>query len=154
MLNKLSVVNWHAIKSPLTVLRHVWCWVEFHPHHYLRGDIYNKCFSSSKWVMLGLSRCMGSMKAISNLCYSSSTPSIHMKLKCANSYKSTKHNGGLVIYPICVPFYISDCIHYKVWYEITYPFPNINGASLGIDAYFHPTLYWPCDYSGLLGLRD
>ena len=25
------------IKSPLTVLRHVWCWVEFHPHHCLRG---------------------------------------------------------------------------------------------------------------------
>ena len=37
-LNKLNVVNWHAIKSSLTVLRHVWCWVEFHPHHCLRGD--------------------------------------------------------------------------------------------------------------------
>ena len=37
-LNKLNVVNWHAIKSSLTVLRHVWRWVEFHPHHCLRGD--------------------------------------------------------------------------------------------------------------------
>ena len=40
MLNKLNVVNWHAINSPLTVLRHVWCWVEFHSHHCLRGGTW------------------------------------------------------------------------------------------------------------------
>ena len=26
------------LTSPLTVLRHVWCWVKFHPHHCLRGE--------------------------------------------------------------------------------------------------------------------
>ena len=28
-------------------------------------------------------------------------------------------------------------IHYKVWYEITYPFLNFNGATIEV-----PTLYW------------
>ena len=42
VLNKLNVVNRHAIKSPLTVLRHVWCWLEFHPHHCLRGEVWDQ----------------------------------------------------------------------------------------------------------------
>ena len=31
---------------------------------------------------------------------------------------------GLTLIPAC----ISNCIHYKVWGEITYPFPNLNGC--------------------------
>ena len=33
-----------------------------------------------------------------------------------------------------------------MWYEITYPFPN----SDGMEKYFHPTLYWTCDYLSML----
>ena len=53
----------------------------------------------------------------------------------------------------------SNCIHYKVWDEITYPFLNFNGAavgmscSLGMDKLFHPTLYRACDYLSKLGLK-
>ena len=38
----------------------------------------------------------------------------------------------------------SNYIHYKVWDEITYPFPNVNSAT---------TLYWTCDYLSMLGLK-
>ena len=29
---------------------------------------------------------------------------------------------------------------------MTYPFPNFNGSSLGMEKSFHPTVYWICDY--------
>ena len=50
---------------------------------------------------------------------------------------------------------ISSYIHYKVRMEITFPFPNFSGTtaevwSLGIDKWFHPTLYWLCDYLSTL----
>ena len=32
-----------------------------------------------------------------------------------------------------IPAWISNYIHYNVWDEITYPFLNFNGASLGMD---------------------
>ena len=34
-----------------------------------------------------------------------------------------------------------------MWHEIIYPFSNFNCATvdvLGMDKYFHPTLYWAC----------
>ena len=31
-----------------------------------------------------------------------------------------------------IPAWISDYIHYKVWYEITYPFLNVNGATVEV----------------------
>ena len=37
----------------------------------------------------------------------------------------------------------------KVWDEITCPFPNFNW-SLGMDKWFHPTLYNGCNYSSML----
>ena len=76
----------------------------------------------------------------------------------------------------CNPSWISNYIHYKAWYVITYPFPNFNDASVwGMDnlmayrktevtpvryqwgysspALSHTTLYWACDYSSILGLK-
>ena len=38
---------------------------------------------------------------------------------------------------------MSNCIRFKVWDQITYPFQNFNGAA---DRYSHPTLYLACDY--------
>ena len=61
-----------------------------------------------------------------------------------------------------IPAWINNHIHYKVWDEITYPFLNFDGAnylsipklrSLGMDKYFHPTLYNGCDYLPVLGLK-
>ena len=43
-----------------------------------------------------------------------------------------------------------------MWDEITYPLPNFSGAavwSLGMDKYFHPTLYWVWDYLSMLGIE-
>ena len=37
--------------------------------------------------------------------------------------------------------WISNYIHFKVWLEITYPFPHCHG----MDKLFHLTLYWACD---------
>ena len=37
--------------------------------------------------------------------------------------------------------------HYKMWDEITYPFPKIQWWS-GMDK---PTLYWVCNYLSILG---
>ena len=36
--------------------------------------------------------------------------------------------------------------------EITYPFLNLIGASLGMDKQFHPALYNECNYLSMLGL--
>ena len=42
----------------------------------------------------------------------------------------------LYLAPFCqqgltfIPAWISKCIHYKVWYGITFPFRNINGAAI------------------------
>ena len=55
-----------------------------------------------------------------------------------------------------IPAWISNCIHYKVWDEITYSFPNFNGWSrwsLGMEKLFHPTPYWACDYLSMLCLK-
>ena len=42
----------------------------------------------------------------------------------------------------------------KMWDEITYPLPNLNGGcnrwNLGMDKLFHPTHYWVCDYLSML----
>ena len=43
-----------------------------------------------------------------------------------------------------IPSCISNYIHYKVWNEITYAFPNFNGATM--DKEFHPMLYLVCHY--------
>ena len=37
-----------------------------------------------------------------------------------------------------------NLFYYKMWGEITYPFPNCNGAAievLGMDKQFHPTFH-------------
>ena len=44
-----------------------------------------------------------------------------------------------------------DYIHYKVWDEITYPF--LNCWSLGMDEWFHLTLYQAYDYLSMMGLK-
>ena len=31
-----------------------------------------------------------------------------------------------------IPAWISDYIHYEVWNEVTYPFPNLNGSAIEI----------------------
>ena len=54
------------------------------------------------------------------------------------------------------PALTSNYIHYNVWDEITYPFLNFQRCkrwSLGVDKYFHPTLYWVYDYLYMLGLK-
>ena len=41
-----------------------------------------------------------------------------------------------------------------MWDEITYPFPNFNGAStVGMDKEFHPTYYNGCTYLFMLKLK-
>ena len=40
-------------------------------------------------------------------------------------------------------------IHYGVWYEITYPFPNFNGGA--IEIYEWMSNFIPC-FTGLLGM--
>ena len=47
--------------------------------------------------------------------------------------------------------WIGNYIHYKWWDEIAYPFLNFNG--LGMDKYFHPICFWPCNYLSMLGLK-
>ena len=59
----------------------------------------------------------------------------------------TKH--GLTL----IPAQISNYLHYKVWDEITYPFPNFNGATvevMGMDRWFHLTCFWSYDYLFML----
>ena len=59
---------------------------------------------------------------------------------------SSKH--GLTL----IPGWISNYIHYKVWYEITYPFTNFNGATVEVwvwisDFILHFTwhvIIYPC----------
>ena len=51
--------------------------------------------------------------------------------------------------------WVSNHIHYKVSYEIIYPFPNFQQRrrwSLGMDKFFYPTLCWSCNYLSILGL--
>ena len=45
-------------------------------------------------------------------------------------------------------------IYYNVCNENNYPFPNLSGRwSIGMQKYFHPTLYWRCDYLSMLRLK-
>ena len=50
---------------------------------------------------------------------------------------------------------ISNSIHYKVWDEIVYPFPNFNGNNwiLWMDKQFHRKLYSASDYLSMLGFK-
>ena len=41
-------------------------------------------------------------------------------------------------------------MHYKVWDEITYPFPNLNGCT---DEVWEATLNCACDYLSMPGLK-
>ena len=51
--------------------------------------------------------------------------------------------------------WIREYIPSNMWNKITYPFINFSGCtfSLGMDKWFHPTLYWACDYLSMLGLK-
>ena len=55
-----------------------------------------------------------------------------------------------------IPAGISNYIHYKVWHEITYPFPNFNGATIEVWEWisnFIPQFYRACDYLSMLVLK-
>ena len=55
-----------------------------------------------------------------------------------------------------IPAWIINKIHYIVWDEITYPFPNFNGGNIEVWEWisnFSPTHYWACDYLSVLGLK-
>ena len=46
----------------------------------------------------------------------------------------TEHLGPLLLtwFTIFIPAWISNYIHYNVWDEITYPFLNLNGATVEV----------------------
>ena len=44
-------------------------------------------------------------------------------------------------------------MHYKVWDEVTYPFPNFNAVIVEVwngKVIFYPLLFWTCDYLFML----
>ena len=50
---------------------------------------------------------------------------------------------------------MSDYIHFKVWDEITFPFPNFNGCAVEVWEWISNItrpLYRACDYLSMLGL--
>ena len=47
---------------------------------------------------------------------------------------------------ILIPVWMSNNIHYRVWDEITYPFPNSTVQPF-------TTVYWTRDYLSILGLK-
>ena len=62
------------------------------------------------------------------------------------------HWHGLIL----ISTWISYHNHYKVWEEITYPFPNFNGCtilSLWMNKQYTHTIYWACDNFSMLGLK-
>ena len=63
---------------------------------------------------------------------------------------SQRHRGGDKSLPEPITTEFTD-IHYKVWDEIIYPFPN--WECLGMDKSFHPILYWTGDYLSMLGMK-
>ena len=66
------------------------------------------------------------------------------------------YNWDLFYYYSSTFIPVSNCIHYKVWDEITYPFPKhqqCNRWGVGMDKYFHYKLYQACDYLSMLGLK-
>ena len=55
----------------------------------------------------------------------------------ALSLQRPLYSHNLTLIPVCISIYI----HYKVWDEITYPFPNVNGATVEfweLASYFSP----------------
>ena len=54
-----------------------------------------------------------------------------------------------------IPAWISNYIHYNVcWIYLTIPkLQWLHHWSLGMDKYFHPTLYWACDYLSMMWLQ-
>ena len=47
--------------------------------------------------------------------------------------------------------FIHGHIQSRSYKKITYPFPNCSRLSLGMDKWFHTTLYWTCDYISMPG---
>ena len=54
--------------------------------------------------------------------------------KWFGNYRAACHNviSGCSEFCNLNPAWISDYVHYKMWDEITYPFPNINGATVAV----------------------
>ena len=54
-----------------------------------------------------------------------------------------------------IPAWISNYVHYKVWDEIIYQFPNFNGCTVefGNGWVISSHIYWACDYLCILVLK-
>ena len=54
-----------------------------------------------------------------------------------------------------IPAWRGNSTHYKMWDEITYPFPNFNGAIIEVWEWVINSipLYCACDYLSMLGLK-
>ena len=62
---------------------------------------------------------------------------------------------GVIGHDELIPVWISNYVHYKVRTEITYPFPNFNGATTEVWEWISNfTLYWACDYLYMLWLKS
>ena len=50
---------------------------------------------------------------------------------------------------------MNNYVHYKVWDEIIYPFPNFNSAAVEVweCIYYFISHWWACDYLSMLGLN-
>ena len=73
---------------------------------------------------------------------------------CANKTKKSLHLSPVVPLLAWINFNPWICNHTpsKLWNGITYPFLNFNGWAvevLGMNKWFHPTLYNGCDYSSM-----
>ena len=87
-------------------------------------------------------------------------PPSHSSQRCSISYggkmplhhKATEDPFTNICFTL-IPAWMSNDIHYKVWDEITCPFPIFNYWSLGMDKLFHPTFNWACDYVSMLVLK-
>ena len=60
----------------------------------------------------------------------------------------------LLIWINFIPVWICNHNHYKMWYEITYPFPNLNGAAVEVGQWWLQLIfYWTYDYLPIMGLK-
>ena len=85
-------------------------------------------------------------QSITKLC-----PYIYIYRYIKIGYSSPFYHHGLTL----IPTRICNYIHYKVWDEITHPFPNFNSATIDIWEWISNSIpHCPCNYLSMPGLNN
>ena len=105
---------------------------------------------------LGMQQNLEAANKMCSLCKRSVTENVnHVLFECTSLIACRTAEWTTVVRSITlIPAWISNYIHYNVWDEITYPFPNFNICTVEVcKCVCNLTHYYGCDYLSMLVLK-